>query len=262
MKKSSIDMINREIINRNYSDESLRLKPATKYDEEIIKLRFSYIKNYGVGKEVLDLCCGTGSYLIPVLDRVKNAVGVDFSSTMLAGFKKDLHGKIPSHLKIIEADARDLTLHNNSIDFVFSYTSLYTVPDVELVIKEVARVLRPGGHAVLELGNLWSLNFLVSMVQYKKSGWCKPFFVSYNNMHRYFKDAGLDVIKKHSFQLLPMYGAPRSLFYLRPFLSPFWKKILGVKIGERILDDWISGSWPLKYFAFRHLFLLKKGTKI
>lgn len=249
---------NLEIYNKNYSDHNLAIKTKTAYDEYMIALRFSFIEKYGAGRDVLDLCCGTGSYLIPVLNRVRSAVGVDFSSNMLNGFKKNLGGKIPSNLTLLEGDATNLSIPDQSFDFVFSYTSLYYIPNVGAAIGEVSRVLRPGGYAVLELGNVYNINTIICNLQYKDSGWAKPFYIPYGKMWKYLQSAGLDVLEWRPFQILPMYGTPKRLFYLYPLLSPVWKKIMGLQMGGRMLDELISRSWPLRFFAFRHIFLVTK----
>lgn len=250
--------VNQAIYNKNYSDHNVRLAPKTAYDRRIINLRFSLIDQYGTNNDVLDLGCGTGSYLIPKLDEVKSAVGVDFSSTMLAGFKSNLGQECPPHLKLVEANAENLPIKEHCVDFAFSYTTLYYVPKIEKALKEVARILRPGGYAALELGNLYSLNTIICNYNYNNSGWAKPFYISYPKMQQYLQEAGLKLVKQYTFQLLNTYGAPKPLFYLYPLVSSHWKKVLGIQVGSRILDEWMSGSWPLRYFAFRHLFVVRK----
>lgn len=250
--------VNQAIYNKNYSDHNVRLAPKTAYDRRMINLRFSLIDQYGTNKDVLDLGCGTGSYLIPKLDQVKSAVGVDFSSTMLAGFRSNLGQEYPAHLKLVEANAQNLPLTEDCVDFVFSYTTLYHVPKIENALKEVGRILRPGGYAALELGNLYSINTIICNYNYNNSGWAKPFHISYPKMQQYLQEAGLKLVKQHTFQLLNTYGAPKRLFYLYPLVSPHWKKVLGIQVGGQMLDEWISGSWPLRYLAFRHLFVVRK----
>lgn len=250
--------INREIYNNYYTADHMRLNPITAWDKNIVKLRFSYIEKYGTGRDVLDLCCGTGSYLIPMLKNIKMAVGVDFSSNMLGGFRKNIKRPLPLNLRLIESDAAAIPLKDHSMDFVFSYSSLYHVPNVNYVIKEVARVLCTNGYAALEIGNSHSLSAFVSNVCHEERGWAKSFPISYKKMRRYLCDARLEIVDWHAFQILPMYGASKSLLYLYPLLSQFWKNILGVQIGKKMLDDWLSSSWPLNNIAFRHLFLVTK----
>lgn len=250
--------INKEIFNNIYSEDILSIKLETVYSKRVIHIRFSLIERFGSGREILDLCCGDGSYLIPVLDRVRSAVGVDFSEKMLEGFRKKLDGKLHSHLLLVKTDIERLPFLKNSFDFVFCYSSLYYVADVKKAIQEVSRVLRFGGYAVLELGNLYSLNTVVCNTQHENLGLPKPFHISYRNMHCYLKEAGLEIMERRSFQILPMYGTPKRLFYLYPLLCSYWKKIFGIQIRGKMLDEWISGSWPLRYLAFRHLFLVRK----
>ncbi len=252
------DCVNRAIFNQNYSDANLRLAPPTPYDARMVALRFAYLDQYAPGSDVLDLCCGSGSYLVPVLDRVRSAVGVDFSSTLLDAFRSNLNGELPEKLRLIEADARSLPVESESVDFVWSFTSLYYVPEVQRALAEVGRVLRPGGHAVLEIGNLWSLNTVLTRYHYRNSGWACPFHVSPSRMMQGLRGAGLVVKERRCFQILPMYSAPRRLFYLYPLLHPVWKRLMGVQVGAKMLDERVSTAWPLRQFAFRWLLVVEK----
>jgi len=80
---------------------------------------------------------------------------------MLEIFRRNMAERSSPQLTIAGGDAGALPLKSRSVDFVFSYSSLYYVPNIGPAIREVGRVLRPGGHAALELGNLNSLNTLV-----------------------------------------------------------------------------------------------------
>jgi ubiquinone/menaquinone biosynthesis C-methylase UbiE len=250
--------VNLEIYNKHYGDDNVRLEPKTAYEKYIVEMRFSYMEKYGAGKDVLDVCCGTGSFLIPMLNRFSSAVGVDFSSNMLDGFMKNLGGGMPANLSLIEADAAKLPLADSVFDFVFSYTSLYSVPDVADAVKEMARVLRPGGHAVFDLGNGGSLNAYLAAYNHRTRLWPKLYPVTVPRMLGIIREAGLKILRHRVFQLLPMYEAPRRMFYIYPLLSPHWKKIMGLRIGNTILDEIVSGFFPFRHFAFRHLFVVRK----
>lgn len=251
--------INRQIYNEFYSDENVRIGavlPA--YDRWIVNYRRSLVSQYGTGKDVLDLCCGTGTFLIPVLENVKSAIGVDFSSTMLAGFMKNLHGSIPQNLSLIEGDATSLPLTDQMVDLVFSYTALYHVPEVYKALREIGRILRQDGYAVLELGNIYSINTLICNYQYRVSHWAKPYHIPVREMYRYLDEAGLRIVDHRSFQLLNNYGVPLAMFYLYFLCGSFWKKLLAVQVRGRMLDEWISSIRPLRSLAFRHIFICQK----
>lgn len=252
--------LNKDIYNYHpaYAPQNLWVDPTNVYDKHMMELRRKLLFKFAIGKDVLDLCCGSGTYLIPVLDRIRTAVGVDFSSNMLKGFREVLGNDIPANLTLIESDAASLPLADCSIDFIFSFASLYYVPEIKNVLKEISRVLRPDGIVAIELGNLYSLNTLISSSAHEESGWAKSYHVSYSNMRRYLREVELEVVEWRCFQLSPMYGTTRKYKWLYPIVHPRWKKIMGIMIAGRMFDEWISSRWPLRYFAFRHLIVARK----
>jgi ubiquinone/menaquinone biosynthesis C-methylase UbiE len=185
-------------------------------------------------------------------------IAVDFSSMMLNALKRNLNGVIPDNLKLILGDANYLALEEGIVDFVYSITSLYHIPNVDKAIHEAGRVLRSGGIAALELGNLYSINTIVCDRYFKEQSWAKSYHIPYHDMRRFLSQAGLKVLEQRSFQLTPNYGVPRSLFYLQPVAGRYLKRILGVTIHGRMLDEYISSLWPLKFFSFRHMFICQK----
>jgi ubiquinone/menaquinone biosynthesis C-methylase UbiE len=249
---------NREIYNRNYSASQLDLVADDAVNQNLIAVRLDYVRRLGAGRDVLDLCCGTGSYLLPNLDQMRSAVAVDFSSTMLDGLRDRLGGSPPPKLTILEEDAGALSVPDASVDFVFSWTSLYYMPDLGRVLDEVKRVLRPGGVAALELGNQWSVNEIVSHVQHRQSGWAKPHHVPYPRLRRMVEDR-FDVRDWRSFQLLNSYGTPPRLRLLTPLTSERWAPLLGRRVSDgRTLDERLSSAPPLRPLAFRHIAVVER----
>ncbi len=250
---------NRHIYTKLYSEDNVSLENVkSAYDQWLVEYYFSLIEKYGKGKDVLDLCCGSGSRLLPKLHIMKSAIALDFSSMMLNALKLNLKGVIPDNLKLILGDANYLALDNEIVDFVYSITSLYHIPNVDKAIRETGRVLRSGGIAALELGNCYSINTIVCDRYHKEQSWAKSYHIPYQDMRRYLSQAGLKVLEQRSFQLTPNYGVPRSLFYLLPVAGRYLKRILGITIRGRMLDEYVSSMWPLKYFAFRHMFICQK----
>lgn len=249
---------NRDIYNTIYSGQemSLHKEGMLPYDREMIEVRLALLQRYGAGKVVVDLCCGTGSYLRQERGQFSRAVGIDFSATMLDIFKQKLGGRIPKNIALLECDARQVALRSESADLVFSFTSLYHVPQVEKAVAEIGRVLKPGGFAILELGNLWSLNTYVCGVAHRRQGVAKGFHIPYPSMSRMIQDAHLTILEHRIFQILPMWGG--GAFWLKPLINWRWKWLLGIKIRGRMLDEWLSSIWPLRFLAFRHLFVCQK----
>jgi len=99
----------------------------------------------------LDLCTGTGALVPRLAARFERVVGVDISAQMLARAQQRF-----SDLKNVEwheGDAQALAFESNVFDVVTVAYGVRNWPDRELGLREVARVLRPGGRVgILEFG--------------------------------------------------------------------------------------------------------------
>lgn len=102
----------------------------------------------GSGGHVLDLGCGPGESAFGMIDRVPDArvTGLDISRTMIRFARmRQRFERHRARMTFIEGDAMKLPFADQTFDAVTGHSFLYLVPDVERVLAEVARVLRPGG---------------------------------------------------------------------------------------------------------------------
>jgi ubiquinone/menaquinone biosynthesis C-methylase UbiE len=249
---------NKSIYRDSYVPSQLEFAPRTRYDRKVMELRLDLLERHCRGKQVLDLCCGTGAYVSRLLGQVGSIVGLDFSRTMLNALAVQLRGhECADRVRLVEGDATALPFARGSFDTVFSMASLYHVPHAERAIKEVARVLRPGGIAVLDLGNSMSLATVTGVVSHRLYGWAKPYPLPYTTLLHTIARAGFVIEQQQSFQILPLFG-PRWVQLLLPFSTSLFKYPMGITIRGRLLDSLISGLPLLRRFAFRHLFVLRK----
>lgn len=107
------------------------------------------------GDFALDLCCGTGDLTIALAQQVGpsgNVVGLDFNEDMLAlAYDKVLTAGVEKEVQLRQADAMNLPYEDKSFNIVTIGFGLRNVPDANQVLREVYRVLKPGGKfAVLE----------------------------------------------------------------------------------------------------------------
>lgn len=210
-------------------------------------------RNYH-GGTALDLCCGAGDYAFALADSLERIVGVDFSPEMAASARRRAAEEGRRTLHFCVANARQLPLADASVSLVYSLAALYSIPAVEEVLAEVARVLQPAGSAVLELGALYSLNTLVCRATPDVA---EAFHLPVARIRRMLTEAGLSIERDRSFQILPLWGA-RPL-WLKPLLLPFWPTLLKPVIAGRMLDEWLSALPGLRRFAFRHIMICRKG---
>ncbi|MEM9254253.1 MAG: malonyl-ACP O-methyltransferase BioC [Pseudomonadota bacterium] len=95
---------------------------------------------------VLDLGCGTGFFAAPLRSRYPNCryIGLDIAAGMISYAR----GQMGSGSEWLVGDAEALPLAAESVDLVFSSLALQWCQRPELVLAELARVLKPGGKCV------------------------------------------------------------------------------------------------------------------
>jgi ubiquinone/menaquinone biosynthesis C-methylase UbiE len=135
----------------NYGFEALDGKSDLHLDAEDEAERFSAQLYHFVGqgaaiegKDVLEVGSGRGggASLIHREFKGKSMTGMDFSPRAV-DFCQQVYS-VPG-LKYVVGDAMDLPFEQESFDVVVNVESAHLYPDPELFIREVFRVLRPGG---------------------------------------------------------------------------------------------------------------------
>ncbi|HEX3683076.1 MAG TPA: ubiquinone/menaquinone biosynthesis methyltransferase, partial [Bryobacteraceae bacterium] len=103
---------------------------------------------------ILDLCCGTGDMTFALRKQAKKSppqiLGADFSHAMLQRArtksleKSSLSGNLATP-RWIEADALSLPFPDQHFNLVTSAFGFRNLADYDAGLREIARVLRPGG---------------------------------------------------------------------------------------------------------------------
>lgn len=127
--------------------------------------RYNFACNYTENKIVADIACGTG-YGTELLHKSGNAqkvYGIDISSEAIAYAKK--HHHCGHDIEYICASGTNTALEDASIDVVVSFETIEHVEDDVGLIKEFARILKPGGKLVCSTPNRWPLALAVHHVK-------------------------------------------------------------------------------------------------
>ncbi|MGW0731845.1 methyltransferase domain-containing protein [Streptomyces sp. NPDC002851] len=118
---------------------------------ETLHDRFIELAELPVGGRLVDLGCGAGPALLAFSRRFPTAslVGIDRSEQAL----ERARARLQDHAGVVELSSVDLReqlpLEDESVDAVVSSNLLECLPDAASLLKEIWRVLRPGGRAVL-----------------------------------------------------------------------------------------------------------------
>lgn len=95
-------------------------------------------------KRVLEIGVGLGAEFLQFCRAGAEAYGIDFTrSSIETTYKVCRYYDVKCHLAI--ADAESLPFCDNVFDLVFTYGVLHHTPDTQRAVKEIKRVLKPGG---------------------------------------------------------------------------------------------------------------------
>jgi ubiquinone/menaquinone biosynthesis C-methylase UbiE len=119
------------------------------------------------GKRVLEVGFGAGTDFIQWLRAGVLATGVDLTEEALQNLSRriETYGlPAPEHIGI--ADAEKLPFADHSFDLGYSFGVLHHTPDTEKAIRELVRVVKPGGEIKLMLYNRRSIYVFNRWVKY------------------------------------------------------------------------------------------------
>jgi SAM-dependent methyltransferase len=133
-------------------------------------LEFAYHQLGDVtGKRIVDFGCGSGANSVLLANRGAHVWGIDISEDLLrlAQRRLSVSGR-EGGATFIAGSAHDMPFPDNSIDVVFGIAILHHL-DLDLVSREVRRVLKPGGRAIFQepVRNSAVIRFLRSLIPYR-----------------------------------------------------------------------------------------------
>lgn len=124
------------------------------------------------GSKALDVCCGTADWTIALAGAVGEqgkVVGLDFSENMLSVGKQKVEALQLKQVELLHGNAMELPFEDNTFDYVTIGFGLRNVPDYMHVLKEMTRVVKPGGKVIcLETSQPTMIGFRQGYVLYFK----------------------------------------------------------------------------------------------
>lgn len=176
----------------------------------------------GDGRRALDAGCGSGYWLDWLAERGWTAHGVDSSSVMVGQARR-----VPG-ARVGLADVRHLPYADETFDLVLSIEVIRYLPDTHRVLRELHRVLKPGGVAVVTgsprfaLHGYAALNRIIAKLKPKRFIPLRQYFTTYGELGRSLRRTGF-----------------RRVEVVARFLGPFpWLYRLSPRLCRRALVWW------------------------
>ena len=121
------------------------------------------------GLNVLEIGCGLGTDGAQFAKAGADYTGVDLTDAAIELARKrfelfGLNGKFQA------ADAEQLHFPDESFDVVYSHGVLHHTPDINAAVREIHRVLKPGGRAIVMLYHRGSYNYRVGIRILRRAG--------------------------------------------------------------------------------------------
>ena len=207
-------------------------------------------------RRLLDVGCGFGGLTRLVAEHlgIAQAHGVDVDSGVLEEARSK--GVLTEHLDIREDK---LPFPEGSFDLVMSFGVLDYLPDLDPILREVHRVLRPGGYALISLPNL--------------AGWQNRLFLLFGYQLRDVEVSREKVVGVH-----PWYtGDSRPVGHIHTVTAPAFRELMehhgfdtvrvtaGVPGGRRkgSLISWIDRLLSRRVGLARRFFYLgQRATRV
>ena len=100
------------------------------------------------GARVLDLACGTGASALPAAEAVGptgRVTGVDLAERLLARGREKANQQGLNNIEFLQADMTELKYPDAHFDAVICVFGVFFVPEMEALVAEMWRMVRPGG---------------------------------------------------------------------------------------------------------------------
>jgi ubiquinone/menaquinone biosynthesis C-methylase UbiE len=142
-------MDNRELVKQRFGTYAENYVNSTDHAKGDSLDRLIEVAQPQAGWRALDVATGGGHTALAVARHVREVVATDLTREMLAAAERFIRGQGVDNVSFREADATALPFEDGEFDLVTCRIAPHHFPDCAQFVRETARVLAPGGTAVV-----------------------------------------------------------------------------------------------------------------
>ncbi len=172
-------------------------------DRSAYETKITKLKTYLTPEmSMLDIGCATGTQCGDIANNVKQVVGIDISSKLLAIAEQRMAERNLDNVEFIQTSAFDEKFQPGSFDAVMAFHVLHFFEDTDVVVKRVHELLQPGGIFISETACLGDKNkFMGSLLRFAGHLGLLPKINLLTNqqLEESLKKTGFSIIEKNKF---------------------------------------------------------------
>ncbi len=121
-------------------------------------------------KDVLEIGIGQAADSMQIVQRGANYYGIDLTEKSIKRIKDRFALLNLPYKEIQVANAERIPYPDDFFDIVYSHGVIHHSPNIENIVDEIRRVLKPGGKAVIMLYHKNSFNYHISISLFRRIG--------------------------------------------------------------------------------------------